>query len=438
MRKILRFAGREYRAAVKTKGFIIGLLIAPLLMSGSVIAIILLKDRVDTTDRRIAIIDQTERMAPELLRRAELHNTYSVIDTATGEKVRPRYLFHVVETDTARSSDQYLRLSDSVRSGALYGFLVIDSNIVHPGADLDRAYVTYYARNTALDDLRNWISSQVNMHLRELRLRDAGVDRSAVEDLFVWMRVEGRGLLTRDAKTGDIDAGREATPVEAIIVPIGIMMIMLLMIMMSAPGMLHSVMEEKTQRIAEVLLGSIRPFEFMAGKIVGGIAVSLTTSAVYILGGIIAVTYLGYEEYIPFHVLPWFLVYMLLAVIMFGAMSAALGSTCSEAKDAQSLSFPTMLPAIFPMFVYLPVVKEPMSDFSTWISLIPPFTPLLMTLRMSTPESIPLWQPVVGLFGVLLCTLLFVWAGGRIFRVAILMQGTPPKFANILRWALRG
>jgi ABC-2 type transport system permease protein len=129
---------------------------------------------------------------------------------------------------------------------------------------------------------------------------------------------------------------------------------------------------------------------------------------------------------------------MLLAVIMFGALSAALGSTCSEPKDAQSLTFPSILPALIPMFIYFPVVKEPLSGFATTMSLIPIFTPLLMVLRLSTPESIPAWQPYVGLIGVLLTTLFFVWAGGRIFRVAILAQGTPPKLSNILRWAMKG
>ncbi|MFC1653115.1 hypothetical protein ACFL3F_05285 [Planctomycetota bacterium] len=63
---------------------------------------------------------------------------------------------------------------------------------------------------------------------------------------------------------------------------------------------------------------------------------------------------------------------------------------------------------------------------------------MLMLLRQTTPEAIPLWQPLVGLIGVFGCTLLFVWIGGCIFRVAILMQGTPPKLSNMIRWALRG
>jgi ABC-type Na+ efflux pump permease subunit len=438
MRKVLRFAAREYKAAVKTKGFIIGLVLAPLFMGGSLIAFFLLKDRVDTSDKHVAVIDRSGVIAQALMDAAEYRNAKEIFEEGTGKKIRPAYFFERVEPNKDDPKAQHLALSDRVRKGELYAFLDIGPQVVHPGEDREAFRISYYAKNAAMDDLRNWISWPINNQLRKLRLADAGIKESDVKDLFSWVGVDGLGLLSVDESTGNIEDARKANPVEALVIPIVIMMLMLLMIMMSVPGMLQSVMEEKTQRIAEVLLGSIKPFEFMSAKLLSGMALSLTSSAVYIIGGVVAVHSMGYEEYVPFHVLPWFVVYMLLAIIMFGAISAALGSTCSEAKDAQSLSFPTIIPAIVPMFIYFPVVKEPLSSFATWASLIPPFTPLLMVLRLCTPGSVPTWQPYVGLVGVLLCTLFFVWAGGRVFRVAILMQGTPPKLANIVRWAIRG
>lgn len=286
--------------------------------------------------------------------------------------------------------------------------------------------------------VRSWLGGPINVRLRELRLADAGIKESDVKDLFCWVSVEGLGLVSVDKVTGEIGGARSANPIEALVIPIVIMLLMLMMIMMSVPGMLHSVMEEKTQRIAEVLLGSLKPFEFMIGKVIGGIAVALTSSLVYIVGAAIAVQYMGYTEYVPLHILPWFFAFMLLAVIMFGAWSAALGATCSEAKDAQSLTFPSIIPALFPIFIYFPVAKEPMGSFAMTMSLIPPFTPLLMALRMGTPGSVPAWQPWAGLAGVLVFTVLMVWIGGRIFRAAILLQGTPPKLSNIVKWAVRG
>ncbi len=438
MRKILRLTKREYKASVKTKGFIICLILAPIFMGGGLIALALLKDRVDTTDKRAAIIDRSGVVVEALVKAAGTRNDTEIYDEETGKKLKPAYLFEIVEPDDEKPEAQRLKLSDRIRNGELHAFVEIGSDVVHPGEDQKASRIAYHAKNAAMDDLRGWINWPVNNHLRKLRLADAGVDESDVRDLFAWISAEGLGLVSVDAETGEVKDARRANAAQAIGVPIIMMMLIFLMIMMSVPGMLNSVMEEKTQRIAEVLLGSVSPFEFMMGKVLGGIAVSLTSSAVYIIGGIFVVRHMGLNQYIPYHMLPWFFAYMLPAVIMFGAMSAALGSTCSEAKDAQSLTFPSILPVIIPMFIYFPVVKEPLSSFATWASLFPPFTPTLMLLRQTTPGGIPMWQPCVGLLGVLLFTVLFVWAGGRIFRVGILMQGQPPKLTNIFRWALRG
>ncbi len=437
MNKVWRLALREYIASVKTKGFIVGLVLAPVLMSGSVIAILLLKDNVDLTDKRIAVIDYTGRVAASLAEDADNRNAEVMYDKESGEKIRPAYLVEIVEPDTNDTAGQLLALSNRVRAGDLHAILEIPKPVLHPGQAVD-VRSQYYGRNAAMDDVRGWITFPLNNQLRRLRLEDAGIAEEQVPDLFYWINIQGLGLVSMNTETCEVEDARKASEIEGIIVPIAIMMIMMLMIMMSVPGMLHSVMEEKTQRIAEVLLGSVKPFEFMMGKILGGIGVSLTSSLVYIAGGFYYVYMMGWGHFLPYHVLPWLFAYMLLAIIMFGAWSAALGATCSEAKDAQSLTFPSILPALIPMFIYFPVVKEPLSSFSTWMSLIPPFTPLLMTLRMATPEEIPIWQPAVGLVGVILFTFLFVWLGSRIFRMAILLQGTPPKLANMVKWAARG
>ena len=438
MRKVLKLAQREYIASVKTKGFIIGLILAPLMMGGSLISFALLKDRVDTTDKKFAVIDRSGVIAGYLAEAVDKRNAEEIFDKESGRKIKPAYSVEVVAPDESDPRAQRLSLSDRVRRAELHAFVDIGRDVVHPGDDPAPAHIAYYAKNAALDDLRGWIVWPINDRLRHVRLRDAGIEQEKVRDLFFWVNVDGLGLVSLDEGTGDISDAKKASEIEAILVPILMMMLMFLMIMMSVPGMLHSVMEEKTQRIAELLLGSVSPFQFMIGKVLGGIAVSLTSSAVYVTGGILAVRTMHYEHFIPYHVLPWFFAYMLLAIVMFGSYAAALGSAFSEAKDAQSLTFPVLIPALFPMFVYFPVVREPASAFATVLSLIPTFTPLLMLIRQSTPEPVPSWQPAAGLAGMLALTVLFVWAGGRLFRVAILMQGTPPRLSNILRWAFKG
>ncbi len=438
MNKTLIFALREYKASVKTKGFIIGLILAPIFMGGSLITFALMKDRVATTDKTVAIVDRSGVIAPVLVEAAATRNNTDVLDPDTGKKIKPAYLFEIIAPDEPDPNATRFELSSRIRAGKLHAFVEIGPEIVHPGKNQALCRVAYHAKNGVMDDLRQWMGRPINNQLRKLRLVDAGIDETQVRDLFLWVNVDSLGLVSKDAATGHIQKARRTNEIQAILIPIVAMMLMFLMVMMSVPGMLQSVMEEKTQRIAEVLMGSIRPFEFMMGKLISGIAVALTSSAVYIIGAILVVRYMGFESYIPFHILPWFFAYMLLAILMLGALSAAMGSTCSEAKDAQALTFPTMIPAMVPMFVYFPILKEPASGFAVTMSLIPPFTPFLMLLRQATPEGVPLWQSIVGLVGVVLCTILFVWLGGRIFRVAILMQGTPPKLSNMVRWAFRG
>ena len=99
---------------------------------------------------------------------------------------------------------------------------------------------------------------------------------------------------------------------------------------------------------------------------------------------------------------------------------------------------PVTLLVVSPMFVWLPVLREPNSTFALVLSLIPPATPMLMTVRQAVPPGIPLWEPLAGVALVLLTTVAFVFAAGRIFRVGILMQGRGANFADLFRWIARG
>ena len=437
MRRVVKVAQREYLATVRTKGFIFGLVLAPVLMSGSLIVFGIFHDRPDIADRRIAIVDHTGRLGEALVRAATERNARDTA-RADGRKIRPAYLLEAVVPAGADSMAQRLALSERVRGGALRAFLEIGPGVIHPRRDSASARVSYHARNAALDETRSWLAGEVNAALRRIRLAEAGIDSARVPDLFDGFGAEARGLFSRaPAGAGVTDAPRRSRA-EAIMPPMAMMLLMLLLLMMGAVPQLNSTMEEKSQRIAEVVLGSVRPFEFMLGKLIGGVGIALTASAVYVGIGAYGLTVLGFAGLVPAHVAVWFFAYMVPAVAMFGALYAALGAACNDAAEAQSMSFVGIVPMMIPAFLLMPVVFNPNTPFSTGISLFPLFAPILMLVRLATQSGVPAWQPWVALLGVMATTLLFVWAGGRVFRVAILMQGTPPKLENLVRWVVRG
>jgi ABC-type Na+ efflux pump permease subunit len=438
MRKVLRIAKREYLATVRTKGFILGLVLAPVLFAGSALAMLLFRNQVDTRDKVIAVIDRSGLVAEAVIAAAEQRNAAVVYDTLTGEKVRAPYVIEVVPPEDVDPDRQRLELSNRVRRGELHAFVEIGAGALHPREEEAAARIGYYSKSSAVDDLRSWIERPINGQLRRLRLAEAGVDPTTAEDMFDWVGAAPMGLVSVDPETGAIAEAKRSTELEAILAPLVMPMLMFLMIMLGAVPLLNAVMEEKTQRIAEVVLGSAKPFEFMSGKVLGGVGVSLTAATVYVAGGVFAVRHMGWADYIPYQVLPWFFAYTLLAIIMLGATYAAFGSVCNDPSEAQSLMLPGMLPVMIPMFVLVPVLREPTSTFATGLSFVPFFTPMLMLIRQTVQESIPVWQPWLGIAGMILFAAFCVWAGGRVFRVAILTQGTPPKLGNIVRWALRG
>lgn len=438
MNKTLIIVKREYRAAVRTKGFLVTLLLLPVFMGGSLIVMALTRDKVDLTDKRIVVMDHSGVMGDYLLQRAVERNERDLMDTVTGEKKHPAWYIDRVVPDTVNPEGQKLRLSDQVRNKEINAFIQIGSGIIHPVPGSDQSRILYFSENPLMDDARNWIGYVLNEKIREIRLSEMGIQQEQVRDLFYWVGMEGMGLTKVDSRTGDIQASRKSSEMEMIFVPYILMFLMFMTLMMSAVPLLSAVMEEKSERIAEVLLGSVTPTQFMMGKVIGGLAVSLTTTGIYIIGAILTMNYLDMGEIIPYSVLPWFFIYMLLNIIMVGCVMAALGSTCNDSKDAQAIQFPAMLPLIIPMFVMMPVIQNPLGSFATTMSLIPPFTPMLMLVRQATQVTIPVWQPIAGLAGVVLFTLISIWTGGRIFRSCIIMHGKRPKIGILMRQMLKG
>jgi ABC-2 type transport system permease protein len=167
------------------------------------------------------------------------------------------------------------------------------------------------------------------------------------------------------------------------------------------------------------------------------VGASLTSSTVYIIGGLLALAGMATFGMAPLHLLPWFFVYVIADVLMMASLGVALGSACATPQDAQQFAFLLILPIMIPMFVLAPVMQQPNGGLAVVMSFIPPFTPVVMLLRQSLPGGVPWWQPWVGLVGVAACAVAVVWAASRVFRIGILSQGKTPKLAELAQWVLR-
>jgi ABC-2 type transport system permease protein len=439
VRRTWCIARREFVASVRTKGFLFGLLAAPVLMFGSGIAMVLLRHEADVSDKRVAVVDRAGgRLAAAWVRAAAQRNGHELTDARSGRKTKPAVFIEEVDADSVNPGQQRLGLSERIRRGELHAFVEVGPDVLHPGTNRASAQITYHAKSAALDDVRRWLEGPANAELRRLRLAEAGIDEARVPGLFEWRNAEPMGLVTAEEVGRGVGTSKRTSEIEAIAAPLIASVLMFMIVMMGASPLLGAVMEEKGLRVSEVLLGCATPFEMLMGKLLGSVGVALTGAVFYLGAGGLTLVQLGVFGYFPLWLVPWFLVYVVLAILMVGAISTALGATCNDAKDAQHLALPALLPVLVPMFLLGPVLKEPHSAFATWVSLVPPLTPILMLLRQSTPGGVPAWQPVAGLAAMVCFTWFSVAVAARVFRVGLLMQGQPPSLRNLVRWAVRG
>jgi len=439
MYKTYIIASREFRSVVRSKAFFVSLLAMPILMFGAIVVQVLLKDKVDTQDKRFAIVDRSGQFQTALAEAAGAYNRHAIFDGqgADRKKVKPAFVLDFVtpEMDGA-PLELTLALSERVRSKELDGFLQIDPSVV---AGDDGAGISYYSQNSVENAFRHWAASVLNQEIQRLRSEREGIAAEALQRVLLPVNVQDLGLVVRDEETGEISEPKDANNLAQVFVPMGLMMLIFMAIMVGATPLMQAVMEEKQAKISEVLLGSVQPFQLMLGKLGGVVAVTLTTVLVYIAGVFFVLNHLEYGEYFPsVNVIFWLIVFQTLAVLMYGALFIAIGSAVNDMREAQSALMPVMLLAMAPMFVWLYVVKEPDAAPSIALSLFPPATPMLMLLRQATPAGVPLWQPILGSILVILTTIFCVFAAGRIFRVGILMQGETGNLRRMAGWVLRG
>ncbi len=436
MNKILAIAKTEYAIAIRSKAFIIGILAVPLLMGGSILVQKFMKNHVDTTDRKCAIVDRAGFLYP-ILESANAERERNVVfeETESGERkqVRPRFLIEKY-TETGSPEQTGIELSRRVKKGDLFAYLIIEKEILDTDSTAPgRPILAYHTKTPTFEALPDWIGSTVNQAVLSRRFETAQLDRSLVQKLSKRIRLTSLGLV-KVSKDGSSTAAKRESELKTTGIPIGATMLLYMLVMTATPMLLNQVLEEKMQKISEVLLSSVSPFQLLMGKLIGIVTITLTLSLLY-LGSLYFVAWrFNMTDLIEFSTLGWFLLLLALALFMYGSVFSAVGAACSEIKDSQSMMMPAIVVIIVPLFFLPAVIESPNSLLATALSLFPPATPTIMMLRIGLPPGPPIWQIFLSIALTGVFTILCVAAAGKVFRIGILSQGQTPTFAQIFKW----
>ena len=436
MRRILLLAKRDYLQTVASRGYLVGLILFPLLFGGAFL-FLPLANRGQARNLDIAVLDHTGASAAAVIQAAEEANQRATAGGPFGAQRMPRYTFEEVKPEPDHSA-QLLSLSDQIRKGELFVVLDIPPDALRTSGDGKQEQVRYYTNSGGLvDQMSLWLPAAVNEGLRRVRLTELGVDPARVPGVLSNIPVVSMNLVSQDPATGKIVQGEKKNPIQSAAVPFFLVFLMIMVTLVGSAPNLGGVAEDKMQRVHEMLLSSASSFELMMGKVLAGLGASLTTSTFYIIGGLLVLAGMAMFGLAPLHLLPWFFVYLIADVLMLSALAVALGSACSTPQDAQHLAFLLILPIMIPMFVLAGIMQQPNGGLALVMSFIPPFTPVVMLLRQALPGGVPWWQPWLGLAGVFAWAAVTVWAAARVFRIGILSQGKTPQLSELAQWVLR-
>ena len=417
IRVIATVALEEYRRVVFTRSFLIGLFLPLILYGGMGIAMLWLAGAEAGAEREIAVIDRTgvlyDPLEAAALRRATAR-VEGPIQAKTGLILRQ------VPVEAEELVD-FLELARQVRAGEIFAILEIGSGYAE-SASAEEAYLRYFSDAPTEVETPAWLE----------RFERVGLAERDIRALMAHAALERHRLPEEDAQ------GRlhftEDQPELAFLVPLAVVLLMFISIQVATPVLLNSVIEEKMYRISEVLLSSLTPFQLFAGKLGGGALVGLTFSVAYLLPLSLSVGYFDGAVLIPAGLYGWFFLFLILGLLSFGAVFTGVSAACQDLKDAQNFASPIMIVLIIPLVLAMGLSHAPDSSVAVVLSMLPPFSPMIMTMRVAVPPDPPLWQLLVALGGNLVFAWGAVWGASRIFRIGILSHGTTPRFREVVRW----
>jgi ABC-2 type transport system permease protein len=408
MHNVWLIAKREYLERVRTKAFLISTILIPLLMGGGIIGSVVMGGKAKSTSH-ITIVSQDQQLATDL--QAELQNGKD--SRMTVDVISPG-------NDATRATLDAM-LADKQIDGYLW---------INPASSPnERPSFSFTPRSAADISTKGTVSSALRTVLMRERLAHQGMVASDVDALM------------QPVKVDTTQAGKNADTTSSFVAIYVLFFLMYMVILLYGMNVARSIIEEKTSRVFEVLLATIKPEEMMAGKVIGVGSVGLTQVAVWLLTAVILTSssivgaLAGGNVHVSLSSMQiiFFVVYFLLGYLLYSSIAAALGAMVNSEQELQQLNMILVMPLAGCMFALAPVITNPNGPVARIISFIPFCTPLIMYLRISLATP-PAWEIALSIVLMMVTIYAILWVASRIYRVGILMYGKKPNLPEILRW----
>jgi ABC-2 type transport system permease protein len=432
MNRLMAVIKREYLERVRSKWFIIGTLFGPIFLMGMMVlpGLMTVKNMREAQITDFQILDASgstlgNRIAVTLRDRALNDEARKKL----GDKAPPLAETKVLIVSRADMAAAESTATAAVMTGQTRGYMVLDS------ATIATARSRYAGKNASAMGEMQQIENAFRTAVLSERLERAGIVGPRADSLT---RV--RGTVATERIT---ERGRGGSGMAGFIIGFIIAFLLYMMILLYGQNIMRGVLEEKTTRVAEVVIASISPETLLAGKVIGVGAVGLTQQLVWLtLGGIGSMYGLGalaaagmtitFPQISAFQIVTLIL-FFLLGYTFYASIFAAVGAMCSSPEEANQAAFPAMLPLIASIVFVQPILSAPTSTLANVMSMLPFSSPIVMPMVMSA-TPVPIWQVLTALVLLALACVATIWVSARIYRVGLLMTGKRPSFKELVRW----
>ncbi len=409
MLNIWLIAKREYLERIRAKSFLIMTILIPLLMGGLVYGAALANGH--SGNLHIAVVTEDPQFGRDL--KSELENTKQSSVDSDGE--RTKQTVERVDVISPPTPDTRATLDSRLINRSLDGYIWVTP----PAVPHTRPTFEWVSKSKADILTPSLLGSGIRTTLTREGLGNLGMPASEVDSL----------LKPVDLVSKDKDVAFASV--------YALFFLMYFVILFYGMNVARSIIEEKTSRIFEVLLATIRPEEMMAGKVLGVGAVGLTQIGIWIIAGLLVAQFGLLASGVSISITPvqvgFFILFFLLGFVLYSSVAAALGAMTSSEQELQQLNMFLMLPLIACSVVILRVVRDSDGLVAKGFSFFPFCTPLIMYVRIAVHQP-PAWQIALSIVILILTILGVLWFASRIYRVGILMYGKKPNLPEILRW----